>query len=342
MKALRIVSSAPPRLEVVDLPKPQPGIRQALVRVITAGVNRADLWQARGMYPPPPGAPADIPGLEFNGVVESLGPECSLVTAPQRVFGICSGGAHAQYIISHEELLMPVPKALDDVHAAAVPEAYITSHDALVTQCAMQPGEYVLIHAVGSSVGLAALDIVLAWGCVPSGTSRSSHKLDKAREFAQSRYHGRKEALVFCRPDTFGEEVLKATAGTGADIILDPIGGAYFERNINSLALCGRLMIIATLGGTTVTLPLPVLMHKRLRLIGTMLRTRSLEEKAAASRAFELDVLPKLASGELKPIVDRTFPLEEAAEAYAYVEQNKNFGKVVLTMFGTSGVTQIQ
>jgi len=234
---------------------------------------------------------------------------------------------------------MPVPKTLDDIHAAAVPEAYITSHDALVTQCAMQPGEYVLIHAVGSSVGLAALDIVLAWGCVPSGTSRSSHKLDKARDFARTRYRGGSETLVFCTPDRFGEEVLKATAGAGADIILDPVGGAYFEQNINSLALCGRLMIIATLGGTMVTLPLPVLMHKRLRLIGTMLRTRTLEEKAAASRAFERDISPKLASGELKPTVDRTYPLEEAAEAYAYVEQNKNFGKVVLTMFGTSGVT---
>jgi NADPH:quinone reductase-like Zn-dependent oxidoreductase len=133
-------------------------------------------------------------------------------------------------------------------------------------------------------------------------------------------------------PDTFEEEILKATAGGGADIILDPVGGDYFERNLNSLALRGRLVIIATLGGAAVKLPLSVLMHKRLRLIGTMLRTRPLEEKAAATLAFEREVLPKLTSGELTPIVDRTYPLEEAAAAYAYMEQNKNFGKVVLTM----------
>jgi NADPH2:quinone reductase len=339
MKALRIALGTPPRLEIADLPKPQPGVKQALVRVTAAGVNRADILQARGMYPPPADAPADIPGLEFNGVVESLGPECRRVTAQQRVFGICSGGAHAQYVVSHEELLMPVPSRLDDVHAGAVPEAYITAHDALVTQSEMQPGELVLIHAIGSSVGLAAMDIVLAWGCVPSGTSRSSRKLDKARAIAQSKYRGGNGTLVFCTPDAFDEKILEATAGAGVDIVLDPVGGAYFERNLNVLALCGRLVIIATLSGTTATLPMSVLMHKRLRLIGTMLRTRSLEEKARASRAFERDVLPKLASGELKPIVDRTFPLEEAAEAYAYLEQNKNFGKIVLTMFGTSGVT---
>jgi len=332
MKALRIVSGTPRRLEVADLPKPQPGIRQALVRVRSAGVNRADLLQARGLYPSPPDAPADIPGLEFNGVVESVGPQCSRVSEQQRVFGICSGGAHAQYVVSREELLMPVPESLDDVNAAAVPEAYITAHDALVTQSAMQPGEHVLIHAVGSSVGLAAVDIVLAWGCVPSGTSRNTHKLDKVRDIVQNRSPSASGAAVFCLPDTFEEEIRKATAGVGADIILDPIGGDYFERNLNSLALRGRLVIIATLGGTAVTLPLSVLMHKRLRLIGTMLRTRSVEEKAAATRAFEREVLPKLTSGELKPIVDRTYPLEEVAAAYAYMEQNKNFGKVVLTM----------
>jgi putative PIG3 family NAD(P)H quinone oxidoreductase len=332
MKALRIALGTPPRLEVVDLPHPQPGSRQALVRVRSAGVNRADLLQARGLYPPPHDAPADIPGLEFNGVVESVGPHCSRVSEQQRVFGICSGGAHAQYIVSREELLMQVPDSFDDVHAAAVPEAYITAHDALVTQSAMQSGEHVLIHAVGSSVGLAAVDIALAWGCVASGTSRSRHKLDKVRDIVKSRPPSASGAGVFCLPDTFEEEILKATAGGGADIILDPVGGDYFERNLNSLALRGRLVIIATLGGAAVKLPLSVLMHKRLRLIGTMLRTRPLEEKAAATLAFEREVLPKLTSGELTPIVDRTYPLEEAAAAYAYMEQNKNFGKVVLTM----------
>jgi NADPH:quinone reductase-like Zn-dependent oxidoreductase len=332
VKALGIVAGTPPRLDVAELPTPQPGFRQALVRVTASGVNRADLLQARGLYPPPPDAPANIPGLEFTGVVESLGAGCSRVTEQQRVFGICSGGAHAQYVISPEDLLMPVPTVLDDIHAGAVPEAYITAHDALVTQCAMQSGEHVLIHAVGSSVGLAAVDIALAWGAVPSGTSRSARKLDRVRDIVKSRSRGIEDSAVFCTPDTFDENMLKATAGAGADIILDPVGGDYFERNLRALAMCGRLIILATMSGTTATLPLPVLMHKRLRLIGTMLRTRPVEEKATASRAFERHVLGKLASGEIKPIVDRTYPLEEAPAAYAYVEQNKNFGKVVLTM----------
>lgn len=332
MKALCIAAGTPPRLEVAELPTPQPRFREALVRVTAAGVNRADLLQARGMYPPPPDAPANIPGLEFTGVVESLGPGCSRVTEGQRVFGICSGGAHAQYVISPEDLLMPVPSVLDDVHAGAVPEAYITAHDALVTQSSVQSGESVLIHAVGSSVGLAAVDIALAWGGIPSGTSRSAHKLARVRDIVNSKSRKLDGAAVFCAPDAFDEEILQATAGAGADIILDPIGGDYFERNLRALAVRGRLVILATMSGTTATLPLPVLMHKRLRLIGTMLRNRPVDEKAAASRAFERQVLDKLASGEIKPIVDRTYPLEDAAAAYTYVEQNKNFGKVVLTM----------
>jgi putative PIG3 family NAD(P)H quinone oxidoreductase len=330
MKALRIVSGDPPRLDVVDIPNPVPGPRQVLVRVTAAGVNRADLLQLRGRYPAPPDAPADIPGLEFAGIVESLGSGCLRIAQRQRVFGLCSGGAHAQYVVSPEELLMPTPVKLNDIEAGAVPEAFITAHDALVTQAGMEAGERVLIHAIGSGVGLAALEIANAWGCDTFGTSRSQYKI-QALERLRVDPGGTIGHTFACTPDSFDDEILKRTDNAGVDIILDPVGAPYFERNLRALAPRGCLVVIATMGGTTATLSLPVLMHKRLKVVGTMLRTRSLLEKAAAMRAFERDVLPKFISGELKPIIDRTYPLEQAASAYKYMEDNLNFGKVVLT-----------
>lgn len=331
MKALRIVAGDPPRLEVAALAVPEPGPRQALVRVAAAGLNRADLLQLAGNYPVPADAPADIPGLEFAGVVEKVGPGCSRVVRGKRVFGLCGGGAHAQFIVSPEELLMAVPNRLSDVEAAAIPEAFITAHDALVTQAGMQAGERVLIHAIGSGVGVAALQLVSSWGCEAFGTARSQAKIDAAMRLSTDPAF-RVGHVFACTPDAFDEEILKLTSGEGVDVILDPVGAGYLQRNLNAIAERGRLVIIATMGGSSATLPLLLLMRKRLRLIGTVLRSRSLLEKAAAARAFERDVLPKLASGELKAVVDRTFPLDQAADAYAYVADNRNFGKVVLTM----------
>ncbi|MDQ6766687.1 MAG: NAD(P)H-quinone oxidoreductase [Candidatus Eremiobacteraeota bacterium] len=334
MKALHIASGNPPGLDVIDRPTPTPGPNQVLVRVLAAGVNRADLMQLRGKYPIPPDAPADIPGLEFAGIAESLGSGCSRVIAQQRVFGLCSGGAHAQYVVSPEELLMAVPDGLNDVDAAAVPEAFITAHDALITQAALHPGERVLAHAVASSVGLAAVQLAHVWGCEAFGTSRSSQKLEaiRALTLGSSAQLAANNALDFVTPDSFDEHFLKRTAGRGVDVILDPVGADYFERNLHVLAPLGRLIVIATMGGSTATLPLTILMRKRLRLIGTMLRSRALDEKAFATRAFERDALPRFTTGQLKPIVDRTYPLEHAAAAYTYMEENRNLGKIVLTM----------
>jgi NADPH2:quinone reductase len=323
VKAVSIVPGDPPRLAIVDLPKPVPAAGHALIRVISSGLNRADLLQRRGSYPPPQDAPADIPGLEFAGIVESLGEDISPVKVGQRVFGLCSGGAHAEYIASPQALLMAVPERLTDIEAGATPEAYITAHDALVTQAAVKPGERVLVHAIGSGVGIAALQIATALGCEVFGTARSADKLKRARSLG---------ATFACAPDAFDEAILTFTHDRGMDVILDPVGAPYFERDMRILALRGRLVIIATMGGTAATLALPVLMHKRLRIFGSMLRTRSIEEKAAATRAFERDVLPKLAAGELKVVIDKTFPLEQANAAYDYMEANQNFGKIVLTL----------
>ncbi|HEV2878543.1 MAG TPA: NAD(P)H-quinone oxidoreductase [Candidatus Eremiobacteraceae bacterium] len=335
MKALRIVSNNPPLLNVVEVPTPAPGSKQVLVRVSAAGLNRADIFQLHGHYEVPKDAPADIPGLEFAGVVESRGAGVSAFVEGQRVFGLCGGGAHAQYIVSPEELLMPTPDNLSDTEAAAVPEAFITVHDALVTQASMRAGERVLIHAIGSGVGLAALQTVRAWNCVAFGTSRSKRKLEAVRnlKLGSARAPDRDAGLNFVLPAVFDEAILKRTDGKGVDIILDPIGAAYFDRNLKLLEERGRLVIIATLGGTTVDLPLSTLMRKRLRLVGTMLRNRSLEEKSAATRAFQRDVLPKFASAELTAVVDRCFPLAQAMDAYSYMQANENFGKIVLTVF---------
>lgn len=323
MKALRIVSGDPPQLAIADLPEPKPGPGEVLVRISASGVNRADLLQRRGLYPPPD-APADVPGLEFAGAVAALGSGVTAVALHQRVFGLCSGGAHAQYIVSSQDLLMPVPEHVSEVEAGAIPEAYVTAHDALVTQAGMRRGERVLVHAIGSGVGIAALQIARMWGCEVFGTARSPNKRERAEAFG----------AAVCPPESFDEEMLKRTDGKGVDVILDPVGASYFERDVRALATLGRLVIIATMAGTTATLALPILMRKRLRIIGTMLRSRSLEQKVAATRAFERDLLPKFASGELKVVIDQIYPLEQASAAYDYVEENRNFGKVVLTMSG--------
>ncbi len=331
MKALHIVSGNPSYLEVADVAKPTPGEGQALVRIHAAGLNRADLHQLRGNYPAPPGSPPDIPGLEFAGVVESLGPQCSRVAPRERVFGLCGGGAQAQYLAIPEGLLMPVPSNLTDEEAAAVPEAFVTAHDALVTQARMESGERVLVHAAGSGVGLAALQIAAAWNCETFGTSRNQQKLEAVERLGVDS-RSRIGHVFGLTPDSFDEEILRLTQGEGVDIILDPVGAAYFERNLRALASRGCLVILSTLGGSTASLPIPVLMAKRLEIIGTMLRNRSVLEKAAATKAFQDEVLPKFIAGELRPIIDKTFPLEKAAEAYDYMAADKNFGKIVLSI----------
>lgn len=322
MRALRIADG---NLTIADVPKPQPGAGEALVRIRAAGLNRADVLQLQGRYAVPPGAPADIPGLEFAGVVEAIGDGAVRVAVGQRVFGLCGGGAHAEYITSSQDLLMTPPGALSDVDAAAIPEVYITAHDALLTQAALQRGESVLVHAIGSGVGIAALQIAKTLGCRVFGTSRDDAKLERVMSLGV-------DGAFNPAATAFDEAILAQTDGKGVAVILDPVGAAYFARNLNALAQCGRLVSIATLGGTTATLPLDVLMRKRLRLFGTMLRSRSLDEKIAATRAFEHDLLLAFASNELKVLVDRVFPLEKATEAYDYMAADRNFGKIVLTM----------
>ncbi len=319
MKALRIGDGG--ALAVVDVPRPKPKPKEALVRITTAGLNRADVSQRRGKYPAPPDVPADIPGLEFAGVIEEAA--STRLRPGQRVLGLTGGGAQAEYIAIPEDLLLAAPEGISDIEAGAIPEAYITAHDALCTQAALHRGERVLVHAVASGVGLAALQIAKALGCIIFGTSRSPEKLERVRSMGID---------LACAPDDFEQHVQSATHGEGVNVILDPVGGAYFERNLKVLASRGCLVIISTMGGANVELSLALLMRKRLRVLGTMLRNRSLEEKVAAVRAFAQDLMPLLESGQLKPIIDATYPLERADEAYEAMERNRNVGKIVLVL----------
>jgi NADPH2:quinone reductase len=323
MKALTITRPGGPEvLEVVETPTPRPTGDQILVRVRAAGLNRADLLQRAGKYPAPPDVAPDIPGMEFSGAIEAVGPDVKHLTPGQRVFGLVGGGAQAEYVVTREALALPVPDAVTDLEAGAIPEAYITAHDALITQGSLSRGERVLIHAIGSGVGIAALQIAKSRAGTVFGTSRSSEKLKRAKAMGL-------DVAIDPATASFDEVVLARTASHGADVVIDFIGGPYLERNLIALAPRGRLVVVSTLGGVSAPLSLRTLMTKRLRIVGTLLRPRSFEEKAEATSAFARDELPQLSTREIVVPIDRVFKLEEAASAHRYLEENKNFGKVV-------------
>lgn len=317
----------PDGLEIRDVPEPAVPPRHVLVRVAAAALNRADLLQRMGKYPPPAGIPKEIPGIEFAGSIVRCGPESARWREGDRVFAITGGAAQAQYVSVHEDVLAAVPANLNDAEAAAIPEAYITAYDALLTQAGLKAGERVLIHAVASGVGLAAVQICRAWGAIPYGTTRSASKIAAARAL------GLEQGLAV-RDDVTKE--LDATqvwtGGIGFDVVLDLVGGAYTPASLAVLAPLGRLMLLATLAGASATLDLRRLLSQRLTVRGSVLRARSLQEKIAVMRAFSEDVVPRLASGVLRPVLDSTYPLERAAEAYARLASNESVGKVVLLL----------
>ena len=311
-------------IELRELPTPVPQADYVLVRVRAAGLNRADLMQRNGVYPAPAGVPADIPGLEFAGEVEAVGPDVRLVKPGDRVMGLVGGGSHATHLLTHERTLVPIPEGLDFPTAAAIPEVFITAHDALFTQGRLAPGERVLIPAVGSGVGTAAVQLARAVGATVYGTARSVDKLERAREL------GLDVAIDTSREDLV--EALARQAPGGVNLIIDFIGAAALESNLRVLALKGRLVQVGLLGGARATLDLRIVQGKRLTIVGTVLRSRPLEEKIDATRRFAEQVLPLLSRGTVRPILDRAFPLAQLAEAHRAMEDNVNFGKIVIEM----------
>lgn len=322
MKIISIVR--PGGAEVLELQEralPEPGPFEIRVRVLVAGLNRADIAQREGKYPAPPGSPSDIPGLEIMGVVDALGPNSTAWKIGDRVFGLVGGGGYAEFVVTHENLLAPVPQNLSDVEAGAIPEAFMTAHDALFHQANLAMGEKVLIHAVGSGVGTAALQLAHAINCTTYGTARSPEKLEQAQKMGLD--------VVLPLPD-FASAIHQSTNGAGVDIIVDFVGQSYFLQNLEALASQGRLVQVGILSGAKAEIDLSVVMRKRLRLVGTVLRSRSLEEKIGVTRRFTQQVVPLLERGVIRPIVDRVFDFEQAAQAQEYMKSNESFGKILL------------
>ncbi|MEO6656231.1 MAG: NAD(P)H-quinone oxidoreductase [Pyrinomonadaceae bacterium] len=307
--------------EIPDLSAPTGD--KVLIRVNAAGLNRADLLQVLGVYPPPPGYSPNIPGLEFAGEVAAIGENVANWTAGDRVFGITAGEAQAELLSIDESLLTRIPESMSFTEAAAIPEAFITAHDAIFTLGGLKQGETLLIHAVGSGVGLAALQLAKAKGATVIGTSRTANKLDKCLDF------GLDSSILSDKVD-FADTVKTLTKGRGVDVIVDLVGAAYFQQNLECLALKGRLILVGLTSGRTAEFNLGLALQKRAKIIGTVLRARPTDEKAEATVGFAHDALPLFESGTIKPNLDRVFSAGDVISAYKYLQSNKSFGKVIL------------
>ena len=293
------------------------------VQVAAAGLNRADLLQRRGYYPAPPGVPADVPGLEYSGTVEQVGEEVREFAPGDAVMGIVGGGAMATHLLVPAREVMRVPAGMPLTEAAAIPEVFLTAFDALFGQGRLAPGQTALVHAIGSGVGTAALQLGLLAGGRVVGTSRSQEKLTRCRELGL-------EAALLVDNNQFAAALFEQNGGRGSDVILDTIGASYLNENVKALALGGRLVLVGLLGGASAELPLSLLLGKRASVIGTVLRSRPAEEKARLAQDFARDLLGHFERGKLKPVLDVVLPMREIRAAHQRMEQNQNFGKIVL------------
>lgn len=330
MTAITIPKHGPPEvLEAADLPVPEPGPEELLVRVRAAGVNRADCMQRMGTYPMPPGIGELVPGLEIAGEVEAVGSAAGSGTgkfAPgDRVFGLLAEGGYAEYAVIDSGLAMPIPEQWDFVTAAAVTEVYATANETLFEVGGLAAGESILIHAGASGVGSAGVQMAKEAGATVFFTVGSEEKRRKV--LALGADHG-----ILYKETDFVEEVRRLTEGKGVDQVEDFVGAAYLMRNLSVLKTAGRLVLVGQLSGTTAQLEMNRVIGKRLTIRGFTLRPQSIPEKRAIIRRLRKRWLPLLAEGRIKPIVYATFPLKRAAEAHKMMEANENFGKIILTV----------
>ncbi|MCF8303000.1 MAG: NAD(P)H-quinone oxidoreductase [Bacteroidales bacterium] len=310
------------QLYIGDAKKPVVGPGQLLVKIYAAGINRADTFQRQGKYPPPAGA-SEILGLEMAGIVEDTGPETSRFQKGDHVFGLIPGGGYAQYAAIHEEMAMPVPENMSMTHAAAIPEAFLTAFQALRWHGNIQVEEDVLIHAGGSGVGTAAIQLAQAIGA-KSIVTASAPKHEVCLKL------GTKKAIDYKNED-FKTAVLEYTDQKGVDLIIDFIGGPYFKDNIDCLNRDGRLVILATLGGGNVeNFDVRKMLVNRLNIIGSTLRSRSIDYQIALTHEFREFALQRFTNSNLKPVVDKIFNWEDVKDAHEYMEANKNTGKIIL------------
>jgi len=298
------------------------GETDLLVRVASSGVNRADLMQRRGRYPAPPGYPQHILGLEYAGTVEDVGRRAERFAVGDAVMGITGGGAYAEFVVVSAGTAIAAPPRMDLLRVGALPEVFMTAFDAAFAQEGLLRGEALLVHAVGSGVGTAALQLGARAGATVIGTSRTPGKLERALNL------GLEHAVL--AEEGWPDRVMDLTAGRGVDVILDLVGGSYLAGNQHVLAQRGRHVVVGVPGGLTAELDLRALMSRRGSIRGTVLRARPIEEKAALARAFEAHVLAGFVDGTLQPVIDTVFPAVEAAEAHRHMESNQNFGKILL------------
>jgi NADPH:quinone reductase len=329
MRAVVLDSYGGPEvLTLRDVPDPRPGPDEVLVDVVATALNRADLLQRLGRYPGPPMA-HEIPGMEFAGVVAEVGDRVTAVTVGDEVMGIVGGGSYAERLVTHERQLLPVPSSVSLADAAAIPEVWITAHDALVVQGGLTVGRTALVHAGASGVGTAAIQICRAMGARVVVTA-SAGKVEACRALGA-------DLAVDYGSDDFVAAVGGLTAGRGVDVVLDVVGGDYLARNLQCLRTGGTIVQVGVMGDAMATFPLGLLLPKRARLVGTVLRARPLEEKIDATRRFAEEVLPLFDAGVARPVIDRRYDLADIAAAHRHMEANANVGKIVIDVRPAGG-----
>ncbi|MCU1357872.1 MAG: Quinone oxidoreductase [Acidimicrobiales bacterium] len=328
MRAVVLTEYGDPEvLTLTDVPDPEPGPEEVLVEITATALNRADLLQRMGFYPEPgPKKAHEIPGMELSGRVVAIGSRVADRAVGDEVMGIVSGGAYADRITVHERQLLPVPAGIAMADAAAIPEVGITAHDALVVQGGLRSGGWALVHAGGSGVGSMAVQIVKAMGARVI-TTVSAKKVDAVRALGA-------DVVVDYGTDDFVDAVRDATRGRGVDTVLDVVGGDYLARNVTAIRIGGTIVQVGVMGGGRSSFDVASLLPKRAHLIGTMLRSRALEEKVLATRRFGAEVVPAIEAGLVRPIIDRRFALADIAAAHAYMESNANVGKIVIDVAG--------
>jgi NADPH2:quinone reductase len=324
MRAIAITRPGGPEvLTLVDRPLPEPSRGEVRVRVRATAVNRADLLQRIGAYPAPAEAPPDIPGLEFAGEVDAVGAGVDRLAVGDRVFGLVGGGGYAEAVVSHERAVAKIPEGMSFEDAAAVPESFVTAHDAMVSQANLRSGEVMVIHAAGSGVGTAAVQLGRAMGAFVIGTARTPDKLERAKPLGL-------DVGIVPERGRFADAV-RRVASDGAAVVLELVGGSYLDEDLRCIRTLGRIVVVGLLGGARTEIDLGLVLRKRARVLGTVLRARPLEEKIAAMRAFETEVVPLFARGAVRPIIDAVLPLADAAKAHERMASNQGFGKIILT-----------
>jgi NADPH2:quinone reductase len=314
----------PEELVPEQRPVPQPGEGEVLIKVAAAGVNRPDVMQRKGLYPPPKGA-TDIPGLEVAGEVVALGPNATRWKLGDRVMALVVGGGYAQYCLAHESACLPIPPGLSMHEAAAIPETFFTVYHNLFERGRLKAGETMLVHGGSSGIGTAAIQLAHASGARVITTAGSAEKCEACRTLGA-------DVAINYKTEDFVAATKGATGGKGADVILDMVGGDYIERNYEAAAVEGRIVQIAFQGSPKATVDFRRIMLKRLTHTGSVLRSRPVADKGAIAQGVEQHVLPLIAAGRVRPVMDSTFPLAQASAAHARMEASTHIGKIVLTV----------